>query len=151
MTSFGLFIFKNNVNVPSKIDKQKNLFFKLVFCWRLVGQWRKRAGSGSESGSGSISQRHGSADPDPHQNVMDPELCVKSMVACREKFGRPGVLRWCSSDVALSTVAFRYSNRSISGQFSRKEKGEVQHHIEGIPQVLGSVSPFHLPTVEPES
>jgi hypothetical protein len=25
------------------------------------------------SGSGSISQRHGSADPDPHQNVMDPQ------------------------------------------------------------------------------
>jgi hypothetical protein len=24
-------------------------------------------------GSGSISQRHGSADPDPRQNVMDPE------------------------------------------------------------------------------
>jgi hypothetical protein len=23
------------------------------------------------SGSGSISQRHGSADPDPHKNVMD--------------------------------------------------------------------------------
>jgi hypothetical protein len=33
----------------------------------------KIAGSGSESGS--ISQRHGTADPDPdpHQNVMDPE------------------------------------------------------------------------------
>jgi hypothetical protein len=28
---------------------------------------------GSASGSGSISQRHGSADPDPHQNVMDPQ------------------------------------------------------------------------------
>ncbi len=27
----------------------------------------------AESGSGSISQRHGSADPDPLQNVMDPE------------------------------------------------------------------------------
>ncbi len=27
------------------------------------------------SGSGSISQRHGSADPDPHQNVMDPQHC----------------------------------------------------------------------------
>jgi hypothetical protein len=25
------------------------------------------------SGSGSISQRHGSADPDPPQNVMDPQ------------------------------------------------------------------------------
>jgi hypothetical protein len=35
----------------------------------------KIAGSGSESGS--ISQRHGSAntDPDPHQNVMDPQHC----------------------------------------------------------------------------
>ncbi len=35
----------------------------------------KIAGSGSASGSesGSISQRHGSADPDPHQNVMDPQ------------------------------------------------------------------------------
>jgi hypothetical protein len=32
-------------------------------------------GSGSEykSGSGSISQRHGSAGPDPQQNVLDPE------------------------------------------------------------------------------
>jgi hypothetical protein len=30
---------------------------------------------GSGSASGSISQRHGSADqdPDPHQNVMDPQ------------------------------------------------------------------------------
>jgi hypothetical protein len=31
----------------------------------------------SGSGSGSISQRHGSADPDPHQNVMDPQHCIK--------------------------------------------------------------------------
>jgi hypothetical protein len=32
---------------------------------------------GSVFASGSISQRHGSADPDPHQNVMDPQhwLC----------------------------------------------------------------------------
>jgi hypothetical protein len=28
---------------------------------------------GSGSASGSISQRHGSADPDPNQNVMDPQ------------------------------------------------------------------------------
>jgi hypothetical protein len=38
---------------------------------------RKKEGPGSESGSGSISQRHGSVnldpDPDPHQNVMDPQ------------------------------------------------------------------------------
>jgi hypothetical protein len=43
----------------------------------------KIAVSGSESGS--FSQRHGSADPDPdlHQNVMDPqhwlELCNNCM------------------------------------------------------------------------
>ncbi len=29
-------------------------------------------------GSGSISQMHGSADPDPHQNVMDPQHCRES-------------------------------------------------------------------------
>ncbi len=35
----------------------------------------KIEGSGSKYGSGSISQRHGSADPDPDpsQNVMDPQ------------------------------------------------------------------------------
>ncbi len=34
---------------------------------------------GAESGSGSISQRHGSADPDPDppQNVMDPQHCFE--------------------------------------------------------------------------
>jgi hypothetical protein len=35
----------------------------------------KLAGSWSESGSGSISRRHGSADPYPHQNAMDPHHC----------------------------------------------------------------------------
>jgi hypothetical protein len=33
----------------------------------------KIAESGSESGF--ISQRHGCADPDPYQNVMDPQHC----------------------------------------------------------------------------
>jgi hypothetical protein len=31
----------------------------------------------SGSASGSISQMHGSVDPDPHQNVMDPQHCRK--------------------------------------------------------------------------
>jgi hypothetical protein len=34
--------------------------------------------AGSESGSGSIGQRHGSADPDPPYNVMDPQHCFIS-------------------------------------------------------------------------
>jgi hypothetical protein len=46
----------------------------------------KLTGSGSESGSESesISQRHGTADPDPHQNVMDPEhwFSVRARLFC---------------------------------------------------------------------
>jgi hypothetical protein len=34
---------------------------------------RKITGSGSESESRSISQKYGSADPDPSQNFMDPQ------------------------------------------------------------------------------
>jgi hypothetical protein len=55
----------------------RKLFKKFSF---LLASWRSMTkkqdpdpGSGSESGS--ISQRHGSVDPDPHQNVMDPEHC----------------------------------------------------------------------------
>ncbi len=35
----------------------------------------KRSGSGA--GSESVSQRCGSEDPDPYQNVMDPKHCHK--------------------------------------------------------------------------
>jgi hypothetical protein len=42
----------------------------------LMASWRsmmKIEGTASGSESGSISQRHGSVDPDPHKNVMDPQ------------------------------------------------------------------------------
>ncbi len=60
--------------------------------WRdlVKSYWRsmtKIAGSGFASGSGSISQRHGSPDPDPHQNVMDPEHW--------KKLCPPSSLAWC--------------------------------------------------------
>jgi hypothetical protein len=46
----------------------RKTFLKLVFCWRLeelkVNDENKRI------------RRHGSADPDPHQNVMDPQYCL---------------------------------------------------------------------------
>ncbi len=47
VTSFLLFIFENDVNVPSKSNKQKSFLKKLVFCWHL--KVAKIAGSGSES------------------------------------------------------------------------------------------------------
>jgi hypothetical protein len=55
-----------------KVISRKNYVKKLVFCWHL-----QRPDPGSGSGSESISQRHGSGDPDqdPHQNVMDPQHC----------------------------------------------------------------------------
>jgi hypothetical protein len=46
----------------------------------------KIAGSGSRS----ISQRHGSADPDPHQNVMDPEHCLPYIEKGKAKRERGG-------------------------------------------------------------
>jgi hypothetical protein len=38
LTSFGNFFFENK---PSKSNKQKNFFKKLVFCWPFEGKWRK--------------------------------------------------------------------------------------------------------------
>ncbi len=57
---------KNDVNVTSKSNKQKKLE-KIVF---LLASWRSMTKI-AESWSGSISQMHGSADPDPYQNVTD--------------------------------------------------------------------------------
>ncbi len=53
--------------------KQKNLVKKNSF---LLASWRSMT---KIAGFGSISQRHGSADPDPdpHQNVMDPQNCFQ--------------------------------------------------------------------------
>jgi hypothetical protein len=50
----------------------------------------KIAESGSESGSGSICQWHGSADPDPDppQNVMDPQHCLYQVITNKDQAKR---------------------------------------------------------------
>ncbi len=58
VTSLWIFIFEEWCK-----DLPKKKYFLLV-SWRSL---TKRAGSGS------FSQRHGSADPDPYQNVTDPD------------------------------------------------------------------------------
>jgi hypothetical protein len=40
--------------------------------------------AGSWVGSGSISQRHGSADPDPYQNFTDPQHCFQKVITTKE-------------------------------------------------------------------
>jgi hypothetical protein len=56
----------------------------------------KIAGSESASGSGSISQRHGSAgpDPDPHQNVMDPQHAANTAKYKRSVISYNGLKTW---------------------------------------------------------
>jgi hypothetical protein len=66
MTFFDFLSLNTDVNVPSKSNKQKKFSFKMFF----VGILKV---NDEIAGSRSISQRHGSVDPDPHQNDMDPQ------------------------------------------------------------------------------
>jgi hypothetical protein len=73
VTLFDFLSLENYVNVPSKSNKQKKCLNKNSFLLASSRSMTKKAGSGSEF----VSHRHGSADPDPDplQNVMDPEHC----------------------------------------------------------------------------
>ncbi len=75
VTSLWLFIFGCKSTVPSKSKKQK-ISFLFASC-RLM---KKIAGSGS------ISQRHGSADLDPYQNVTDPQHCSRPYQIFPQRF-----------------------------------------------------------------
>jgi fatty-acid desaturase len=48
---------------------------KFLFCILTVTEERSRIRSWIRSGS--ISHRYGAADPDPHQNVTDPQHCLE--------------------------------------------------------------------------
>jgi hypothetical protein len=58
------------------------------------------AGSGSAFGSGSISQRYGSVDPDLHQNIMDPQHCRRIYNTCCVVTCRPARARASTCFVA---------------------------------------------------
>jgi hypothetical protein len=70
LTIFDFVSLKNGVNVPLKSNKHKN-FFWISF---LLASWRSMT---KIAGSGTISQRYGSADPDPYKNVTDPQHWLK--------------------------------------------------------------------------
>ncbi len=95
---FVIFYLLKYVNVHSKSNKQKKcFFFKLVFCWSMT----KTAGSGSESGSNS--QRHGSADPDSHQNVMDPQHWLQETTWWAVKHGS-NQCQWQAEPLAVLMI-----------------------------------------------
>jgi hypothetical protein len=65
------------------------------------------------AGSGSISQRHGSADPDldPHHNVIDPQHWLKLLnLAEREWTFALALLRY-PADATVSSVVLRWLTR----------------------------------------
>jgi hypothetical protein len=69
-----------DVNVPSKSNKQKISEKDKAFVENFSATHKKSesgAGAkfGSDSESGPISQWYRSADPDPYQNVPDPQHC----------------------------------------------------------------------------
>jgi hypothetical protein len=55
--------------------EEKKYFFGIQFLKINEESSRIRGGGLSGVGSRSISQRYGSGDPDPHQNVTDPQHC----------------------------------------------------------------------------
>jgi hypothetical protein len=57
-------IFKTEENAPAGKFQEKSM----KFFFASLKSLRKGVGSGS------VGQRYGSADPDPHQNVTDPQL-----------------------------------------------------------------------------
>jgi hypothetical protein len=85
----------------------------------------KIAGSGSESGSRSISQRHGSADPDPHQNVMVLEhwrkCSVLSYLFDLSQLG--GCNGWVPRCVAVKM--FELKSKNSQDQIGRLEEKEA--------------------------
>jgi hypothetical protein len=74
----------------------------------------KIAGSGSEYGS--ISQRHGSADLDPLQNVMDPQHC-----SCIVGGGRRGNLSY-RTNCHFNSKFSSYQNTNDLNILEKKHK-----------------------------
>jgi hypothetical protein len=110
---FDFFIFEKwcKCTVPSKSNKQKN-FIKNIF---LLTTWRsmtKIAGFGYDSGSGSISQRRGSADLDPDpESGSTPKCHGSATLVLRYRypicFGRNShLISWGDKSVVSSRTCF---------------------------------------------
>jgi hypothetical protein len=68
---FDILSLKTGVNVLSKV-LNKNFEKKLIFVG-ILSATDEISEAGSESGPGSVSQWCGFADPDPYQNITDPQ------------------------------------------------------------------------------
>ncbi len=92
------FIIGNDVNVPSKSKKQNKVFVGVL----------KVYDKNNRIGAGSISQRHGFADPDPYQKCHGSATLVQWFVF------------WITNHQKL-----RRGRRDLLGQWRRKRSRQV--------------------------
>ena len=76
-------------------------------------------------GSGSVSQRYRSADPDPHQDVTDPQHCLKQSVvdpdSCMYSRSDPGFGTSSGSNAKRGHGNKNESNRAMKTLTKTKE------------------------------
>ncbi len=128
---FDFLSLKNYVNdmyrYLQKVISRKT-FLKLVFCWCLECQWRKK-----QDPDRSISQSHGSADLDPDP-LMDPQhwfvryvFAVTQLTLFERKKYRNGTLD--SRRLPRSII----SSCTLSAQCTHHEDTRLIHHVEEAP------------------
>jgi hypothetical protein len=89
------------------------------------------------AGSESISQRHGSEDPDPHQNVMDPEHCGKCFLRIKI---RGAVYMNDGSGMSINYGPGFYLAKVPIHMEQNKFSNREQMHLVKIPPFLLSCS-----------
>ena len=97
----------------------------------------KIEGSGSASGSESISQRHGSADPepDPLQNVRDPQHCFLLMCSILYLAGCPGALFAACLEAGPNLGANKLVGLVVEAE-RPAHVAEVVHGEDGVREIL---------------
>ena len=78
-----------------------------------------------------ISQRHGSADPDPPQNVMDPQHCLKHIVAFLPVFFKTISCSLYSSPDLVDI---------LRTDFSMTYTGTLKANRKGLPDIFKSMA-----------
>jgi hypothetical protein len=90
---------KTDVNVLTESIKQKNLG-KNLFSLHIESKKAIEEKGRIQTGSGSLIQWYGSADPEPYQNVMYPETLHKNFTTNHHLYNYKGRIRnlpqvWC--------------------------------------------------------
>jgi hypothetical protein len=78
------------------------------------------------SGSGSIRQRYGSADPDPYQNVMDPTHLKRQTFPLSQKTGGPALSERVPSLLGLKGAPPPPHSSYISGSQTQPSRSKTR-------------------------